>query len=429
LRKLLIISYYWPPAGGPGVQRWLKFTKYLRDFGVEPYILTVDENEASYPALDHSLQKEIPEGMNVYKTNSFEPLKIFSSLFKKEKVPYAGIPDRDKMSFTGKLALFLRANLFIPDARKGWNRYAYKKASEIIDEENISTVITTGPPHSTHLIGLKLKKNKKITWLADMRDPWTDIYYYDKLHHTALAKKTDAAYEKSVLTTADKVIVTSEETAKLFSGKTDASSQNKISVITNGYDEADFEGVTAIAEKEFTITFIGTISMQFGIEGFVKAFKSVINNHPQIPMHLKFVGKMDEQTKSFLLANFKKELNLIGYVSHKEAISHSLTAQVLLLVIPQGNNEGTVPGKTFEYLATKNPVLCISPPNSSAGKIIEYCKGGKTFAHNDTEAIAGFIEELFIAWQSGKNNYANNTIFKEYSRKNQTGLLAKLLNS
>ncbi|HEY1040103.1 MAG TPA: glycosyltransferase, partial [Bacteroidia bacterium] len=243
MKKVLIITYYWPPSGGPGVQRWLKFTKYLQQFNIQPHIVTVDADKASYPVLDQTLQKQIPGGVKVNRTNSFEPLKLFSSLFKKEKVPYAGIPDRDKMSAVGKLSLYIRANFFIPDARIGWNKYAFKKCCEIIEKEKIDFIITTSPPHSTQLIGLRLKQTYKLTWLADLRDPWTDIYYYKKFHHSESAKAKDKFLEKEVLKNADIVTVTSEQTRSLFASKMDATSE-KIKVVTNGYDEEDLPEFT-----------------------------------------------------------------------------------------------------------------------------------------------------------------------------------------
>ncbi|MFI5142170.1 MAG: hypothetical protein ACHQII_07420, partial [Bacteroidia bacterium] len=231
MKKLLIITYYWPPAGGPGVQRWVKLSKYLSKLGYQCYVVTVDEQHASYPTTDASLQNEIDTSIKVAKTKSFEVLKIFSSLFKKEKVPYAGIPDKDKMSFVGRFALYVRSNFFIPDARVGWNKYALKACEEIISREKIDVIITTSPPHSTQLIGLALKqKFKNIKWLADLRDPWTDIYYYEKLSHTNASKQKDLGLEKQVLEQADGAITVSADLKRLFLKKSDKIKENKISI-------------------------------------------------------------------------------------------------------------------------------------------------------------------------------------------------------
>jgi hypothetical protein len=197
-RKVLIITYYWPPSGGAGVQRWLKFAKYLPEFGVEPIVLTVDPKYASYPQRDESLEKDIHQKLKVYKTKTFEPLNLLSGILGKKNVPYGGFTNVNKKSFLQTILRFIRGNFFIPDARVGWNNYAYKKAKEIIEEYKIDTVITTSPPHSTQLIGLELKKKLSITWIADFRDPWTDIYYYKDLLHTCLAKRLDKNKEQEV---------------------------------------------------------------------------------------------------------------------------------------------------------------------------------------------------------------------------------------
>ncbi len=428
MKRVLIVTYYWPPSGGPGVQRWLKFVKYLRQFNIEPIVVTVDEKKASYPVFDNSLESEIPEGIKVYRTNSFEPLKLFSSVFKKEKVPYAGIPDRDKMSFIGKTSLYIRANYFIPDARKGWNKYAFKKCCEIIESEKIDAVITSSPPHSTQLIGLQLKEKYNLKWLVDLRDPWTEIYYYDKFHHTERAKKIDLKYETDVLNKSDFITVTSEQTASRFAKKL-VGDPKKISVITNGFDEEDFSNIHLLPQEKFTITFLGTINIQFGIEHFVEAILQVKKNHPNIPLRLKFVGNMDLATRSLLESKISDCIELIEYVPHKESIQHICSAQLLLLVIPKGKNEGTVPGKTFEYMAAKRNILCLAPKDSSAGKIIESSATGKSFLHEDVSGIAAYISEMMLRWEQGDDCSVNNNNFKQYSRQNQTALLAQLLNS
>ncbi len=428
MKRVLIVTYYWPPSGGPGVQRWLKFVKYLRDFNIEPIVVTVDAEKASYPVYDPSLEAEIPANVKVYRTNSFEPLKLFSSVFKKEKVPYAGIPDRDKMSFIGKTALYVRANYFIPDARKGWNKYAFKKCCEIIESEKIDAIITSSPPHSTQLIGLELKKKYNLKWLADLRDPWTEIYYYHKLHHTEKAKQKDLRYETEVLNSCDIITVTSEQTAARYALKVKDNKQ-KVAVVTNGFDEADFRDVPVLPQTHFTITFLGTINAQFGIEHFIEAILNTRKKMPQIPFRLKFVGVMDLATKQLLESKLPDCIELIQYIPHKESIRHICSSQLLLLVIPKGPNEGTVPGKTFEYMAAKRNILCIAPKGSSAGKIIESTETGKSFLHEDVSGMEEYVAGMMQRWERGDDCSVNNNNFKQYSRQNQTSLLAGLLNS
>jgi glycosyltransferase involved in cell wall biosynthesis len=423
-KKVLIITYYWPPSGGPGVQRWLKFTKYFRNFGIEPVIVTVSPEKASYPILDDSLVNQIPEGVRVEYTDSFEPLKLFSSFFRKEKVPYAGIPERKNMSLVGKIALFIRANFFVPDARVGWNKFAIKKCEEIIRHEKIDFIVTTSPPHSTQLIGLALKKKFKLKWLADLRDPWTDIYYYKNFHHTRLTAKKDANLEKEVLRVADIVTVTSESTGKLFSSKLN-SGLKKFHVVTNGYDEEDLPDFFAERRNpKFTITFSGTINKQFGLDGFLNAVKNLIDEG--LSLQLNFVGNT-EPTLMKEISNFLPDTAFLGYLSHKKSIQIISEADLLLLVIPKGNNSGTVPGKTFEYLSTCQPILCLSPENGDAGKIIESCEAGKSIKHDDVLAIKNYINSCYKRWINHESLMIQNDYYKSYSRSETTRRMAEII--
>ena len=208
--KVLIITYYWPPGSGAGVQRWLKFSKYLPEFGWKPVILTVDPHYATYPVLDNSLEKDIPKGLKIYKTKSTDWFRLYKR--DKSKIPSAGFASNSDKSLKGLLSRFIRGNFFIPDPRRGWNRHAIKEAVSIILKERISAVISTSPPHSSQLIGLKLKKIfSGIQWIADLRDAWTDIYYYELFYPTFISKMIDRHFEKSVLKNADKIIITSKK--------------------------------------------------------------------------------------------------------------------------------------------------------------------------------------------------------------------------
>ena len=206
-KKVLILTYYWPPSGGSGVQRWMYFAKYLKQLGWEPYIITVDETQASYPVLDNELLEEVRD-IRVIKTHTKEPLKAYSRLLTGS--PNKGIPQGQvsKKGFLAKVAAFVRGNFFIPDARKGWNVFAKKEAKKLLQNEGIQKVITTGPPHSTHLIGLELKAAFGIQWWADFRDPWTHIFYNKDLYRSIWAKKKDANWEQKVLQTADGIMTT-----------------------------------------------------------------------------------------------------------------------------------------------------------------------------------------------------------------------------
>jgi len=218
MNKVLIVTYYWPPSGGAGVQRWLKFSKCLPEFGWNPIILTVDPAYAAYPVTDFSLKGDLPESVKVYST----PAINYFGIYKKDKsrIPSAGFANNTDNSIKGKILRFIRGNFFLPDPRKGWNKYAFKKACELIETEGIKNIITTSPPHSTQLIGLKIKnKYRAIKWIADLRDPWTDIYYYKQFYPTFISKYIDQKLEESVLKNADKIITVGDSLKNLFSLK------------------------------------------------------------------------------------------------------------------------------------------------------------------------------------------------------------------
>jgi len=422
LKKLLIISYYWPPAGGPGVQRWVKFSKYLNRMGYTCHVVTVDEQYASYPTIDKSLEKDIDVSIHVTKTKSFEALKIFASVFKKEKVPYAGIPDKSKMSAIGKLALYIRSNFFIPDARKGWNNYALTACKEIIEKEKIDIIITTSPPHSTQLIGLALKKlYPKIKWIADLRDPWTDIYYYPKLSHTESAKEKDKNFEREVLLTADLVTTVSADLKRIFLEKSDKINSDKIQVLPNGFDEADFENVSSTNNEIFTITHTGTINSNYNISGFLQAIKKL-----DAQIKIKFIGNVDNIIKQQLTESIPA-IEFTPYVSHEEAVKLMCDADLLLLAIPDNaDNKGILTGKLFEYLATQKPILCLGPPNGDAASIIRDCSAGKTYSFTDGENMLLYLESVHASWMKNKTTGLNNNIYKKYSREELAKQFAKL---
>ena len=230
--KILIISYYWPPAGGSGVQRWLYFSKYLSKFNFKPIILSVNPSKASYASIDKSLNNSVTE-IETYRTSSFEPLKFYSLFKSNGRIPQSVIP---KKTFFDRFLAFIRLNFFIPDARIGWNPFAIKKALRIIRGQKIKYIITTGPPHSTHLIGLKVKKITRVKWLADFRDPWQELFYLKNFFRFNYIKNFDLKLEKKVLSSANGIITTvGDQYHSILKNK--ISSNQKFFSIYNGYDK------------------------------------------------------------------------------------------------------------------------------------------------------------------------------------------------
>ncbi len=417
MKKVLIITYYWPPSGGAGVQRWLKFAKYLPEYGWQPVILTVDPRYASYPQRDESLAAEIHPDCLVYHTKSFELYNLYKLISGKKEVPYGGFANESKEGLLQKISKFLRGNFLLPDPRKGWNKYALKKAIELIHEFNIETVVTTSPPHSTQLIGLKLKQKLKLRWIADLRDPWTDIYYYNQFKHTALARKIDLKYERQVVENADLLITVSEDVKRIFAEKSALPVAAKTVVIPNGFDEEDFSISNIPAETQKIMTYTGTISESYDVDCLMEAL-SRLDQKLKAQLLIRFVGKVPQS----VVQKFRSsgvELELVGYVNHPKSIEYLLRSDLLLLVIPKvANNRGILTGKFFEYLASRKPILAIGPTDGDLAKIIQETNCGKLFDYSDTEEMLRFVSENLdhpgqISDQESAGSYSRRMLTKK----------------
>ena len=419
MNRVLIITYYWPPSGGAGVQRWLKFSKYLPQFGWEPYILTVNPEHAAYPDLDPSLERDIPDSIKVFRTKATDWFRFYGN--DKSKVPSAGFAKNKDDSLRGKISRFIRGNFFIPDPRKGWNKYAIRKACEIIEDEKIRHVITTSPPHSTQLIGLKLKKKyPDIRWITDLRDPWTEIYYYEHFYPTFLPKKIDQYYERKVLENADKITTVGPSLKNAFSQKI-TGIENKTEVITNGYDEADFEGRNGNIPSRFTITYVGTLAEAYPIDGLISVLAKI--RKQEINFLLRFVGTVPDIIRKRIVSELSMDsVEFIAYTSHSEAITYMMNSSVLLLVIPDhSKNKSIVTGKIFEYIASKKPILCLGPDDGDAAGIIMHNNFGKSYSYFDCNNIEDFIIST-ISDPLRRNNGSN-----KFTHRNLAKKLASLL--
>lgn len=422
MNKVLIVTYYWPPSGGAGVQRWLKFAKYLPEFGWEPIILTVDPHDAAYPVIDYSLNKDLPPDLRVYTTRATDYFTVYKK--DKSKIPAAGFANSVDNTLKGKLLRFIRGNFFIPDPRKGWNKYAFRKAADLIESLNIKHIITTSPPHSTQMIGLKIKKKyPEIKWIADLRDPWTDIYYYKQFYPTFFSKRIDANYEKRVLKNSDKIITVGSSLKNIFSSK-QKGIESKIEVITNGYDENDFKGIESKNPLKLTLTYVGTLSDIYPVDGLVQALKKL--KQERMDYALRFVGSVSEKTRQVILSDIPDTaVEFLPYVIHIEAVKYMLSSTILLLIIPSHqSNKSILTGKLFEYLATGKPILCLGPTDGDAALIIKSIGAGSVFNYNDSDAIRQFLIQT-----SGKITQPPGTGKLMYSRKELTRRLSMILNS
>ncbi len=423
-QKVLIITYYWPPAGGPGVQRWLKFVKYLPEYNIEP-IVYCPENP-SYPIFDQSLESELSKDITILKQPIKEPYRFASLLSKRssKQISSGVIPKASKQNFIQKILLYIRGNFFIPDARKNWVKPSVKFLTDYIQKHQIETIITTGPPHSLHLIGLKLKELYNIKWIADFRDPWTTIGYHKALKLTIKSAQKHIELESEVLNTADQLIVTSQNTKKEFETKT----QQPISVITNGYDSHHIARPNK--DEKFSIAHIGSLLSDRNPKLLWESLSELLHENIEFKkaFELKLIGVVSQEVIQ-TLSNFglQNYINDLGYVSHNEAIKQQMSSQVLLLI--EINSEDTkviIPGKLFEYMASATPILAIGPEDSDVENIIRTTNTGHYFYYYDKDKIKSQILSYFKAYQT--NSLQVNAIgLQQYSRKSLTKSLSELL--
>lgn len=422
-KKVLIVSYYWPPAGGPGVQRWLKFAKYLPKFGWESVVF-VPENP-SYPLIDESLEKEVLPNLEVVKTKIWEPYQIAEKLNKNNKKFKAGQFDtKENQSWLSKLSIFIRGNFFIPDARVFWVKPSIKFLKQYLSENQIDTIITTGPPHSLHLIGLGLKKDfPNLKWIADFRDPWTEISYYKHLKLTKWADKKHRELEQKVFETADITLATSFTDAENFRKK----GANAV-CITNGFDDDEILPQSIKTEK-FTLSYVGVLEQLRNPKILWQVLEEIISENQVFAddFELKFVGRIDDKILLEMGENLRKKINNLGYLSHDEALSEMQKSNMLLITnFNQENSKGIIPGKLFEYLAMQKTILSFGVKEGDVAKILEETRSGQHFGYDEGEDIKHFILESYQKWKGGALTCAVGNIQK-YSRKNLTQKLAEIL--
>ncbi|RXP63528.1 glycosyl transferase family 1 [Lutibacter sp. HS1-25] len=420
MKKALIITYYWPPAGGSGVQRWLKFVKYFRDFGVEPVVYTVQN--PNYPILDTSLQNDIPKNIEVLKQPIWEPNNLLS-FFGKKKTESAGFLNPNP-SFLGKIMQYVRANYFIPDARMFWVKPSVNYLKKYLSENKIDVVITTGPPHSTHLIGLKLKQQIGVNWIADFRDPWTEIDYFHQLPLSKKAIKKHHFLEQEVLKNADSVLVV----GKTMKEKYDKFNSNVVTV-TNGFD-GEIDDVKVELDSKFTLTHIGLMNADrnSGMLWEVLAEICSENKDFKTDFQLKLIGKVDvsvlNEISKFELA---ENVEIINYMPHNKVVEFQKKSQVLLLVV---NNvpsaKGIITGKIFEYLMAKRPILAIAPSNGDLAEIMEQTNAGMVVDFENAALLKKTIIDLYVKYKNGDLVVDSKNI-EQFHRKQLTKKVAQIV--
>ncbi len=426
INKLLIITYYWPPAGGPGVQRWLKFVKYLPDFNFQP-IVYIPENP-TYPIVDKHLESEVSDQAIILKNKIFEPYQLASFLSKNKtkKISSGIIPNQKKQSFLEKVMLWVRGNLFIPDARVFWVKPSVAFLEKYIRENEIEMIVTSGPPHSLHLIGLELKQKLNLKWLADFRDPWTTIGYHKSLRLSNYAAKKHKELEHQVLNSADTIIVTSKTTKTEFQALT----TKPIEVITNGFDVEKVAKQTL--DSKFSLAHIGSFLSERNPLILWESLVELIQEIPEFKSHLeiKLMGAVSQEVlETISQFGLNSYLNNLGYVSHTEAVAHQRKSQVLLLIeINSEDTKSIIPGKLFEYMVSERPIIAIGPKDSDFAEIITHTNTGVFFEYSEKTKLKSVLLGFYNQFLEGKL-HSNAVGLQKYSRKSLTKELATLLNS
>lgn len=422
MKKVLIITYYWPPSGGGGVQRWLKFAKYLPEFGWEPIIFTPENPD--FDIQDQSLLKDVSPELEVIKLPIWEPYSLFAKVNKGEKLKQGLINGGEKRSFFNALALFIRGNFFIPDPRRFWVKPSVKFLSRIIDDNKIDVVVTTGPPHSMHLIGLGLKKKLGVKWLADFRDPWSKWDMLEQFKMLPIANAMHKRLERKVLANADEVLTVSQSWSKEF----EQLYPRKYTVITNGFDTEDFDtDVSKSSANQFVISHFGLINEFRNPIHFWKAIKKVIADKPQVNFKINLFGTIASEISAWLEKDeiLKDVVELKSPVSHDQVLKEYQKSDVLLLLLNNTDNaQGHIPGKLFEYMASNKYVLALGPVQGDSASIINETGIGEVLNWRDEEGIERVLSSVIKSNGSNRNNKA----IEKYTRKSLTENLAQLLN-
>lgn len=428
MKKVLIITYYWIPSGGAGVQRWVKFTKYLRNFGWEPVIYTPENPE--YPSFDGSFENDIASDIEIIKTPIWEPFDIYRSLLgKKGQVINAGFISEDrKKGWKDKLSVWIRGNFLIPDPRKFWVRPSVKFLSNYLRKNPVDVIVTTGPPHSMHLIAMRLKKHfPNIKWVADFRDPWTNIDFYKDLHLMKWADGMHHSLEKQVVMQADAITVVSKGMKDEFN----LIRPDGLHIIPNGYDEDDVQMAQSAMDEQFTVSHIGTMNSARNPLVVWKAMKSLCDENENFKKDLiiQLIGKVDFSILDALKKyGLKRHLIKTEYLTHDEAIKKQQSSQVLLLLINRSANaKGILTGKFFEYLASKRPVLGVGPLDGDAAQVLDETGAGVMVDFDDVEAAKKAIIHYYELYKKNQLTLETNSVEK-YSRRNLTKDFSYLLN-
>ena len=420
MKKVLIITYYWPPAGGSGVQRWLKFSKFLPENGWKPYIFTPDS--PAFDVKDEDLLSDIHIETEIWKTPIWEPYTLKEKLFGKSESSNAGII-QDKSSTKNKIMNWVRGNIFIPDPKVFWVKPSIKLLSKKIKEEGITHLVSTGPPHSMHLIALGLKKqNQDLKWVADFRDPWSELDLLNEFYLTKKSKQKYRKLEKEVLQNSDVCLTVSETWVESFK----VLGSRNVKLITNGFDEDDF----TVKEKEndkFVMGHFGLLNHLRNPKNLWKILHDLCDENPEFneKLEIRLSGNIDTEVLQNITQYFhlKNKVKVLGYLSHKEVLDEYNESSVLLLLLFNSESgTGNYPGKIFEYFAAKRSILAFGPKESDTQKLMEKTKSGIYHDYSDDN-----LKKSIISLFENKEEFITSDKINNFTRKKLTQQLSDLL--
>ena len=415
MKRLLIITYYWPPTGGSGVQRWVKFSKYLPEQGWQPVVYTPENPEQL--ARDESLLSDVPACAEVIKTRILEPYAVYRRLTGGKQGEEVNPVNAQKKNWKQRLSLWIRGNCFIPDPRIGWVRPSVRFLKKYLREHPVDAVVTTGPPHSVHLIGRGLKRALGVHWIADFRDPWTEMFYYKHLGLTAASDRRQHRLEQSVLDEADTVISVTPLVQKDFQAKT----KTPVVLITNGFDEDDFLDNSAPDLPAFRLVHTGLFAADGNPLNLWDALARRCGEDPSFRarLEIRLAGKVDRAiTDAIRARGLGGNLVELGYLPHDETVREQHAADILLLPLRQEPEYAKVlPGKIFEYLAARRPVLGIGQEDGAAAAVLRDAGAGEMFDWDKTDELLAFLDAP----------HPETTGIEKYTRRALTAQLTQIL--
>ncbi len=423
MKKVLIITYYWPPSGGSGVQRWLKFAKYLPENKWKPYIYTPENPYLE--VIDKDLEKDIHKDTDVWKLPIWEPYKIKDQLFSKKKDTQSSGVIQKEGSLINKFFLWLRGNFFIPDPKKYWINPSVKFLLKKLQDESINTIITTGPPHSMHLIGYELKKKIDIKWIADFRDPWSNLDMLNEFYLSKRSMKKHVNLEKKVLKLADICLTVSESWAQSFKKL----GSRRVELITNGFDKDDFS-YNEVKREKFIVGHYGLINHLRNPKIFWRVLDDLCSENEIFNklLEIHFAGNVDKSILNMIsdFPSLQQKVKNLGYITHKEVISSYQNSSILLLLLFNSKSGvGNYPGKLFEYFAANRPILAFGPAESDTKNMIITTKSG---IYHDYDANYQDLKENVLQLFNQRNMLYQNNELSMFDRRELTKRLVKLLN-